>query len=169
MQSYETELIDLVNEQDQVIKTSMRSLFSDNPDLFMRIVICFIVNDDGKMCIMRRSSDKAHWANCWAIPGGAVQSGETYDQAMGRELEEEVNLNIESFENRCLGYVEPIKEHGPYHKKVYEVKVNSPIILLNVDDFSEYQWLTPQEIVALKDKESMCPDLVYLIKKFYTV
>lgn len=167
MQSYETELIDLVNEQDQVVKTCFRSSFKEHPGLFMRIVVCFVVSDQGKLCIMRRSSHKEHWPNCWTIPGGAVQSGETYDQAMVRELEEEVNLTFNDLDNRSLEHLAPVAAHGPYHKRAYEVKVNSPFITLNTDDFSEYQWLTPEQTVALDGKEPMMPDLIYLVKKFY--
>jgi mutator protein MutT len=167
MQSYETELIDLVDERDQVVNTCFRASVDNYPYLFMRIVVCFIVDEQGRLCIMRRSADKACWPNCWAIPGGAVQSGETYEQAMIRELDEEVNLSFNSLSNRLLEHVAPIAEHGPYHKKVFEVIVNSSIISLNMDDFSEYRWLASEQIIALEGKEPMCPDLIYLVKKFY--
>lgn len=167
MQNYETELIDLVDKHDHVVKTCFRSTFNDHPNLFMRIVLCFIADQQGRLCIMRRSSLKKKWADCWAIPGGAVQSGETYGQAVEREVIEEINVIMPHFQNRFLGQVQPMDIHDSYMRMVYEIKINHIEITLNTDDFSEYRWLTPAQIVELEMKDQLCPDLIYLVKKFY--
>jgi len=36
-----------------------------------------------------------HYSGKWSLPGGEVDSGETYDMALKRELKEEINLDVE--------------------------------------------------------------------------
>lgn len=50
-----------------------------------------IRNADGQIFITRRAAD-AHMANMWEFPGGKIEAGETAEQAVIRELEEEVGI-----------------------------------------------------------------------------
>ena len=52
-----------------------------------------VVRRDGKILIARRPSGK-HLAGYWEFPGGAVEPGETPEQAVTRELREEVGLDV---------------------------------------------------------------------------
>jgi len=57
----------------------------------------FIVNDEGKVLIVRESSkyeDGAHLAE-YDVPGGRVEPGQRFDESLRREIREEINLEIE--------------------------------------------------------------------------
>ncbi|HAM16132.1 MAG TPA: DNA mismatch repair protein MutT, partial [Eggerthellaceae bacterium] len=57
---------------------------------FMLYVLAIVQNADGKYLITRRSLDK-HWAaGWWEVTGGGVLAGETSEQAVRREMREEV-------------------------------------------------------------------------------
>lgn len=62
------------------------------------VVACALVDPDGRVLIAQRPEDKHH-GGLWEFPGGKVEPGETPEQAVVRELREE--LGIEPCE-QCL-------------------------------------------------------------------
>jgi len=62
------------------------------------VAACALVDRDGRVLIARRPEGKA-MAGLWEFPGGKVESGETPEAAVVRELREE--LGVEPCE-RCL-------------------------------------------------------------------
>ena len=45
--------------------------------------------------------------NCWVMPGGHVDPGESFESAVRREIKEEVGLNIEELEKKSKVMIEP--------------------------------------------------------------
>ena len=62
------------------------------------VVACALVDPDGRVLLARRPEGKQH-AGLWEFPGGKVEPGESPEQALVRELREE--LGIEPCE-QCL-------------------------------------------------------------------
>jgi len=54
----------------------------------------FLTNDDGKILILKRSTDSKTNPGKWELPGGKVDQGESFDQALIREVYEETQLKI---------------------------------------------------------------------------
>jgi 8-oxo-dGTP diphosphatase len=54
-----------------------------------------IFNDKGQVLLMKRSSGAKNEAGYWCKPGGTIEFGETAEEAMIREIKEELNLDIE--------------------------------------------------------------------------
>lgn len=70
------------------------------------IAIALIKNDQQQFLICLRG-DNVHQANKWEFPGGKVELGETAEQAMCREVKEEVGLivlNGELLQSKCFDY-----------------------------------------------------------------
>ncbi|NJD06838.1 MAG: Nudix family hydrolase [Methylococcaceae bacterium] len=53
-----------------------------------------VVNGDGEVLIARRD-ESLHQGGLWEFPGGKIEPGETVEQALRRELEEEVAITLE--------------------------------------------------------------------------
>ncbi|NQV77047.1 MAG: NUDIX domain-containing protein [Lutibacter sp.] len=166
----EDELLDLVNEQDQVIGTIWRSkAYAENRLASVRAVWFFIKNQDNKFWIPRRQATKKVLPNC--LDGsavGLVSSGETYKQAMIREIAEELNVDIISLPYRFIGTLTP-QEGAICFIQVFELQVlNDFIIDYNKNDFSEYFWLSSQEIIdKINAGEKAKDSLIKIMKKFY--
>ena len=60
----------------------------------LSVAVGIIRNGKNQVLLSRRSSAKEH-ANLWEFPGGKVESNETVNEALARELLEEVDLTIE--------------------------------------------------------------------------
>jgi 8-oxo-dGTP diphosphatase len=46
----------------------------------------------GQILMARRSRNRANYPDCWSFPGGHVEEGETLEQALARELNEEIGI-----------------------------------------------------------------------------
>ena len=62
------------------------------------VAACALIDPDGRVLVAQRPDGKAH-AGQWEFPGGKVEPGETPEQALVRELREE--LGVEPCE-QCL-------------------------------------------------------------------
>lgn len=59
----------------------------------IHVAVGVVVREDGRILIARRP-DHLHMGGRWEFPGGKVEEGETVQQALARELREEVALEV---------------------------------------------------------------------------
>jgi 8-oxo-dGTP diphosphatase len=57
------------------------------------IVVAAVIEQNGRFLVTRRPHG-THLAGCWEFPGGKVQDGETLEDALRREIAEELNASI---------------------------------------------------------------------------
>ncbi|HBR1950497.1 TPA: 8-oxo-dGTP diphosphatase MutT [Klebsiella quasipneumoniae subsp. quasipneumoniae] len=62
----------------------------------LQIAVGIIRNQEGDIFITQRAAD-AHMANKLEFPGGKIESAETPEQALIRELQEEVGITVITF------------------------------------------------------------------------
>jgi len=56
-------------------------------------VVAAVVEEDGRFLVTRRLKG-THLAGFWEFPGGKVDDGETHEEALQRELLEELNVGL---------------------------------------------------------------------------
>jgi len=104
-----------------------------------------LIEENGKFLIIKRSKDAKHFPDCWDLPGGKLERGETPNEGLKREVKEETSLEINVFD--------PIFSHIQTKKKfayiiVFECEIVSGEIKLS-NEHSEYKWATKEEILEL--------------------
>ena len=57
-----------------------------------------ILNDKGEVLLCKRSKHAYNEKGCWEVPGGAVEFGEKLEDAIRREIREELGVEIELIE-----------------------------------------------------------------------
>ena len=62
-----------------------------NAQSLLLVAACALIDPDGRVLIAQRPEGKAH-AGAWEFPGGKVERGETPEQALIRELREELGV-----------------------------------------------------------------------------
>lgn len=162
------EYLDIVDGNDNVIGKKKRSeVYAESLSNF-RVINAFIINPKGEIWLPRRPSNKRIFPLCLDMSvGGHVASGESYEEALKREAQEELNIDINGVPCRFLGYLTPARDGVSAHMKVYEIKMDKAPDY-NKDDFVEYFWLTPEGLFnKLAQGEKTKEDLPKLIKKFY--
>ena len=63
----------------------------------VHVAVGVVVREDGAILIARRP-DHLHMGGRWEFPGGKVESGETVQQALTRELREEVAIEVKELQ-----------------------------------------------------------------------
>ncbi len=58
----------------------------------MRFTVDGILQKEGKILLIKRAGRTFH--NYWALPGGIVEEGETVEEALTREMIEEVGVEV---------------------------------------------------------------------------
>ena len=109
--------------------------------------------EEGKILMTRRLAD-AHLANSWEFPGGKVELGEDPIEALHRELEEELAVQVDRVSIFSVGH------HVYDVTKSPESPRGKDVILLVYECYlsegepqkigvSDYAWLSPAEVCQL--------------------
>jgi 8-oxo-dGTP diphosphatase len=108
-------------------------------------VTAAIIKKANKFLIARRSPNK-HLGGYWEFPGGKIEEGETPQECLKRELEEELGIIVE------VGKFFMENEHHYEDKiillKAYECKHISGSIVLN--DHDQIEWVEKPDFVNFK-------------------
>ncbi|MFV1992974.1 MAG: Nudix family hydrolase, partial [Acidiferrobacterales bacterium] len=68
-------------------------MLNTEAEKFVHVAVAIIQNDTGQVLVSRRAAD-VHQANCWEYPGGKILPGESVFDALVREINEELGLEI---------------------------------------------------------------------------
>ena len=60
-----------------------------------RIIVCPIIENDGDVLLCRMASDRGVFPGQWALSGGGTEPGETIEEALRREIREELGDKLE--------------------------------------------------------------------------
>ncbi|PIS16659.1 MAG: hypothetical protein COT61_02785 [Candidatus Portnoybacteria bacterium CG09_land_8_20_14_0_10_44_13] len=113
------------------------------------VVAGMIINKEGKILLCKSSK----WNNLWVVPGGHIEYGESIEEAIKREVKEEVGLDIEL---EKILFVQELIEPKDYFKKRHFISFQC-ICSTKIDDvkldnieMQNYKWVKPEN--ALKEE-----------------
>lgn len=158
------EIFEIVDEDNNVIGTALRSECHGNPALIHRTSHVVVFHPDGRLLLQKRSADKDIQPGKWdTAVGGHLAPGEDFEQAARREMQEELGISgdialeflfdakirneIESENTRVFGAVYP----GPFdfqQEEIDEVRFWSRAELMDSEYRKEF---TPNLIVELEE------------------
>ncbi|MBQ7307534.1 MAG: (deoxy)nucleoside triphosphate pyrophosphohydrolase [Clostridia bacterium] len=108
----------------------------------IKVVAAIIYDGEKYLCTERDIGKFAYSSYKWEFPGGKIEMGESNENALKREIKEELGIDI-TIENYFCGinYVYPDFELTMY---VYECKPLSLDVQLNVH--KSFKWLSLNEL-----------------------
>jgi 8-oxo-dGTP diphosphatase len=114
-----------------------------------------IKDDQGRLLLIKRGHEPG--AGLWSLPGGRVEPGETDDQALVREMQEETGLAVEP--GPLVGTVQrPARDGDVLDIRDYAATVTGGTLRAG-DDAAEARWVTAGELRALSLTEGLAEAL----------
>jgi isopentenyl-diphosphate delta-isomerase len=157
---YETEELDVVDDGDRPIGRATRErVHSDY--LIHRSVMFYVFDDDDRVFVNQRSATKSTYPHYWSVAfGGHVLAGESYDDAVVREIAEETGLReppfaIGSFQKRTADERENVR--------VYGVRAQQDLALF-ADEIEQGQFATLAQLHELIGRFDFLPETPALLK-----
>lgn len=121
------------------------------------IVVAAVIEHEGLVLACRRAGHKS-LAGKWEFPGGKVEPGESDAEALGREILEELQIEIEVGQLVTSSHSSsPAIEMHSYFAKL---KSGIP---MSSSDHDELRWLRVEELSALEWPELDIPVLEALL------
>ncbi len=125
----------------------------------MITVTCAVIEKDGKILIARRKN-QGHFANKWEFPGGKLESGETSEQCLQRELFEE--LGIEARVGQFIGASTFTYDHAAITLLAFKCLHVSGELTLH--EHEEIRWVAAAELTDYDFPEADIPIVKLLMK-----
>jgi nucleoside triphosphatase len=129
------------------------------------IVSALIFSKDGKLLMGKKDPAKGGvYSDCWHIPGGGIEEGETLEQGLRREIKEEVGIDVLPYNPILI----PEKGSGVSEKtlktgekvscrmefNIFRVDISdrlaSEIQVQLDDDLIEFRWFSLEELPNVK-------------------
>ena len=138
--------------------SEMRKYVGHSP--VMATAAMCIIYDENKGILFEKRTDNG----MWCVPGGAIELGESLEQALAREVKEETSLDIANAElfdvAASVHMVYPNKDEVYYTDVVYIVKDYSGTLKPDAES-TELRWFKMDEL-----PENIMPTQIGYIRKF---
>lgn len=107
------------------------------------IAVSALINDgEGRFLLLKRSEASKHFAGEWEPPGGKIDSGESFDEALIREVKEESGLDI------AIDGLAGATEFEVPKIRVVLIHMKAHIVSGKIqlsDEHEDYVWLFPEK------------------------
>ncbi|WP_340618752.1 nucleoside triphosphatase NudI [Xenorhabdus entomophaga] len=123
-----------------------------------RIIVCPVIQNDGKFLLCKMASDRGVFPGQWALSGGGMESGETMEEALRREIREELGEALEITEVKPWAFRDDVRVKtypDGTTEEVYMIYLIFDCISANRDitfneEFQEIVWVSP---ATMKDMD----------------
>ncbi|MGY5956173.1 nucleoside triphosphatase NudI [Kosakonia sp. BK9b] len=119
-----------------------------------RTIVCPLIQNDGAYLLCKMANDRGVFPGQWALSGGGVEPGERIEEALRREIREELGDKLQ------LSAITPwtfrddirVKTYADgTHEQIYMIYLIFDCISVNRDiaineEFDEYAWVRPADL-----------------------
>lgn len=125
-----------------------------------------IQNDRGEILLALRSQQAKNERGLWEIPGGAVEFGETLEQALKREIREEIGVEIELLKllHVCDHILPTERQHWVSPTYICRITSGTPTIM-EPHKCDQLAWYTPAAALKLPLSQVTIADIKVLAAK----
>lgn len=125
-------------------------------------VVCAIIEKEDLIFLARRKKGKS-MPGKWEFPGGKIEKKEEPEEALKRELHEELGMEVEILTE--LG--ESIHTYNDFTIRLVGYKCKYVSWTGKLEDHDLYQWLNPREVSKMDLAEADIPLLEKYLLTYY--
>lgn len=125
-------------------KTMIRGVDKLPDGFYHESVAVWIINSENRLLIQKRASTKKRYPNMWAMTTGAMNANENRNQAIIREIKEELGIDIE--ENELI-YTGMQKGNTAFiNSFIVKKDIDLSEITLQKEEVSKAEWDSYEEV-----------------------
>lgn len=164
-----SELCDVYNKDRKCIgKKVERGKINSQSDEYQLVVHICIFNSRGELLIQHRNKYKNNWADLWDITaGGGAIAGESSQEAIERELYEELGVKIQLIDMRPKLTIN--FKYGFDDVYIIEKDVFINKLKLQSSEVSEVKWASLEEICSMIKKGNFMPYHIEYIRLLFAL
>ncbi|WP_058912794.1 nucleoside triphosphatase NudI [Entomohabitans teleogrylli] len=119
-----------------------------------RVIVCPLIENQGQYLLCKMADDRGVFPGQWALSGGGVEPGERIEEALRREIREELGPQLALTRITPWTFSDDIRTKtwpDGTRKEVYMIylifdctSANRDIVLN--DEFQDYAWVSPGDL-----------------------
>ena len=150
------EYIDIVDENNELTGQIEERWTAYEKGLWRRTVSCWIMNGKGEVLLQKRTANKRRNPNKWAKTGGQVDSGESVEEAIFREVKEELGIEIPKEQIKVIDiYKSDDKNKRFAYNFIFVVNYKTEEYILQKEEVAEVKYFTIEDMeVAKKNNDT---------------
>lgn len=113
----------------------------------LTVTAAILIHNGEILCMQRRESERDYISLKYEFPGGKAEAGETMEDALSRELKEELNLDLKVQPNHYYMTVDHVYPDFSITMHCYKCETTNRTIECN--DHHHYVWLTSSQLDTL--------------------
>ena len=130
---------------------------------FRGVVKIIVYNNDGAVLVLQRRTGSHIFPGMWDLPGGKIEFGEQFRDAVMREVAEETGLHIETNDVPRYGWTGIVWDTGvQYLGYLFIAKYIDGNITLS-PEHTDYKWITHADVEQL----NMPQDFKNILSQFF--
>lgn len=128
--------------------------------ILSKVSVNCLIKKGNKILLVQQARPE-HVKGKWSVPGGKVDEGENFQEAVSREIREEVGLYSISAKPIDIIHESPEKTV----KHIFVVRAKEGKVKFNKDEILDVRWFTLAEIKKMKRKFLLRGEWIYNITK----
>jgi len=126
----------------------------------IEVVAAVIKNENHYLCVQRNFNKYDYISYKYEFPGGKVEANETNEEALTREIQEELNLDI-----HIEKHIITVEHTYPDFKiSMHTYLCNTQKRVLTLNEHVDHKWLNKEELPTLDWAGADVPIVDYLLK-----
>lgn len=127
-----------------------------------RIIVCPVIQNEGEYLLCRMAADRGVFPGQWALSGGGMEPGETMEEALRREIREELGEELDITEVkpwafrddvRMKTYADGTTEEIYMIYLIFDCVSANRAITFN-EEFQEVIWVSPEAMKGMDLNEA---------------
>lgn len=125
-------------------------------------VVAGVIEHDGKILCMERAQGKYNYVSFkWEFPGGKIEEGETKEEALKRELREEMEMDVEITGH----FLDVYHEYPDFSMNMYSFNCIAKNKDFKMNVHNDFRWLEKERLMELDWAEADKPIVNKILEK----
>lgn len=113
-----------------------------------KVAAVIFLNKQNKLLFQLRDNKKSiPYPNTWAFLGGHIEKDETPEDALKREVKEEIGMNITKKDLKFIGFMSDLAENDLY---IYMSRINKKLNELTLTEGQRLEYFSFEKVTKLR-------------------